>query len=140
MHEFTGRRLPWSLTFSPDSRLLVTCGEDRNRPGPAQPPTLGDCVFVWDVATAKPVAARPEGLPIEAGSSAFAPDGRTLATASADGVIRLWELATWTVRTSFRLRPTSCGGCAPSRCSSGSPARRPAACSPSWAGAIPKRR
>jgi hypothetical protein len=33
---------------------------------------------------------------------AFAPDGRTLATASADGVIRLWEVATWQVRAEYR--------------------------------------
>jgi hypothetical protein len=34
--------------------------------------------------------------------AAFAPNGRTLATASADGIVRLWETATWTVRTEFR--------------------------------------
>jgi hypothetical protein len=37
-----------------------------------------------------------------AANAAFAPDGRTFATASADGTARLWEVATWKVRAEFR--------------------------------------
>ncbi len=84
------------LTFSPDGRLLVTWGE--NPLGSS----MMDHVYVWDAGTGRAVSTLPSGLEIGAGSAAFAPDGRTLATASADGRIRLWEVATWTIRVEFR--------------------------------------
>jgi RNA polymerase sigma factor (sigma-70 family) len=105
LHELTGHtNVVLGLAFAPDSRLLVTCSENPHSvglPGLPGAPRV-DLVLVWDVATGKRVAALPEGLPIGAGSAAFAPDGRTLATASADGLVRLWEVATWTVRASFQ--------------------------------------
>jgi hypothetical protein len=61
-----------------------------------------DHVYVWEVATGAAVATLAAGPRRGATSAAFAPDGRTLATASADGVVRLWEVATWTVRAEFR--------------------------------------
>jgi RNA polymerase sigma factor (sigma-70 family) len=101
LHELAGHtNYVLDLAFSPDSRLLATCGEHTGLWRGERPPM--DRVFVWDVATGKRVAGLPGGLPIGAGSVAFAPDGRTLATASVDGVIRLWETATWKVRATFR--------------------------------------
>jgi WD40 repeat protein len=82
--------------FSPDGRLLVDWAEHpfgRSRI---------DHVHVWDAATGRAVATLADGPRPGAANAAFAPDGRTLATASADGVIRLWEVATWKVRAEFR--------------------------------------
>jgi RNA polymerase sigma factor (sigma-70 family) len=99
---FGGRRLIGymnsgnGLTFCPDGRLVVTWTEN-----PFGSSTT-DRVAVWDVATGRAVRTLTSGRPIGAGSAAFAPDGRTLATASANGLIRLWEVATWTVRAEFR--------------------------------------
>jgi hypothetical protein len=61
-----------------------------------------DHVCVWDVATGREIANLAAGPRPGAANAAFAPDGRTLATASADGTIRLWEVATWKVRAEFR--------------------------------------
>jgi RNA polymerase sigma factor (sigma-70 family) len=82
--------------FSPDGRFLVDWAENplgRSRM---------DHVYVWDAATGRAVATLAAGPRHGATSAAFAPDGRTFATASADGVVRLWETATWTVRAEFR--------------------------------------
>ena len=82
--------------FSPDGRLLVDWAENplgRSRM---------DHVYVWDAATGRAVATLAAGPRPGATNAAFAPDGRTLATASADGVVRLWEVATWKVRAEFR--------------------------------------
>jgi RNA polymerase sigma factor (sigma-70 family) len=89
------------LAFSPDGRLLATCGESPNRLGRGGL-DITDRVFVWDVATGDHVTSLPSGLEVGAGSVAFGPDGRTLATASADGGIRLWEVASWQVRAEYR--------------------------------------
>jgi RNA polymerase sigma factor (sigma-70 family) len=82
--------------FSPDGRFLVDWAENpygRSRM---------DHVHVWDAATGRLVASLTAGPRPEAANAAFAPDGRTFATASADGTIRLWEVATWKVRAEFR--------------------------------------
>jgi RNA polymerase sigma factor (sigma-70 family) len=82
--------------FSPDGRLLVDWAENpfgRSRM---------DHVYVWDATTGRPVATLVAGPRSGAANAAFAPDGRTLATSSADGTVRLWETATWTVRAEFR--------------------------------------
>jgi RNA polymerase sigma factor (sigma-70 family) len=84
------------LSFSPDGRLLVTWSENPFGSSPT------GHVAVWDAATGRAVQTLVSGVPVGAGSAAFAPDGRTFATASADGVIRLWEVATWKVRAEFR--------------------------------------
>jgi RNA polymerase sigma factor (sigma-70 family) len=82
--------------FSPDGRFLVDWAENpfgRSRM---------DHVYVWDTATGRMVATLAAGPRPGATNAAFAPDGHTLATASADGIIRLWEVATWKVRAEFR--------------------------------------
>ncbi|MBI1913305.1 MAG: sigma-70 family RNA polymerase sigma factor [Planctomycetes bacterium] len=92
------------MAFSPDGRFLVTAGEK------AVADKLIDQVFVWETATGSRVAALPDGLPIGATAVAFSRDGRFVATALPEGVIRLWEVATWTARNEFkghRDRPTT---------------------------------
>jgi WD40 repeat protein len=82
--------------FSPDGRFLADWAE--NRFGRSRI----DHVYVWEAATGRAVATLVAGQQHGAANAAFAPDGRTLATASADGVVRLWETATWRVRAEFR--------------------------------------
>ena len=82
--------------FSPDGRFLVDWAE--NPSGPSRM----DHVYVWDTATGRAIGSLSAGPRAGAMNAAFAPDGRTLATASADGTIRLWEVATWKVRAEFR--------------------------------------
>lgn len=84
------------ITFSPDGLLIVTWSEN-----PFTRSTT-DHIAVWDAATGRGIAKLMTDRPIGAGSAAFSPDGRTLATASVDGLIRLWEVATWKVRAEFR--------------------------------------
>jgi RNA polymerase sigma factor (sigma-70 family) len=103
LHELKGHvNQVQDVAFSPDSRLLVACSENAFGFLGRSERSLTDQVLVWDVATGRPVAALPKGLPIGASHVAFAPDGRTLATASADGALRLWEVLTWTERAAFR--------------------------------------
>jgi RNA polymerase sigma factor (sigma-70 family) len=82
--------------FSPDGRFLADWAE--NPLGPSRM----DHVHVWDAATGRAVATLAAGPRPGATAAAFSPDGRTLATAPADGVVRLWETATWRVRAEFR--------------------------------------
>jgi hypothetical protein len=82
--------------FSPDGRLLADWAE--NPFGPSRM----DHVYIWDAATGRAIATLTAGPRPGAANAAFAPDGRTFATASADGTIRLWEVATWQVRIELR--------------------------------------
>ncbi len=93
--------------FSPDGRLLADWAEN-----PFGPSKMNH-VWVWDATTGRAVGTLTPLTPPSGGgegrvraygtmNAAFAPDSRTLATASADGVVRLWEVATWKVRAEFR--------------------------------------
>jgi WD40 repeat protein len=66
------------MTFSPDSLLLVTTGEDKS-------------ARLWDVATAK-LFGRPMNHREKVKLCAFAPDSKSATTASNDGQVRLWMI------------------------------------------------
>ena len=97
-HELAGRYPLIDITFSPDSRFAVTCCRpeyDRNA-------NLPNSIYVWDLATGTRTTPLPDGLATEAVAMAFADDGRMFATATPDGLIQLWEVATWTIRAEYR--------------------------------------
>ena len=85
------------VAFEPNGRVLASA-------------CLGTVRF-WDVST-----HRQLGAPLDAGgfvtAIAFAPDGRTLATASVEGTLRLWDVATRRPRGDTMGHPGSSEGAA----------------------------
>jgi WD40 repeat protein len=111
-------------TFSPDGKLIASCGADNfvrlwdastGREVRSLPAQIGNSVafspdgrlvaaacvksvFVWEVATGKPVRiftdAKDEVLRL-----AFSPDSRHLAASGSESLLRVWDLATGQART-----------------------------------------
>lgn len=84
------RRLPGkggvgSVAFSPDGAILASGGYDDHS------------VKLWKLSTGESIDL-PEKHDKEISSVAFSPDGRTLGSGSDDGVVKLWNLNTRTVR------------------------------------------
>ncbi|MCS7475795.1 hypothetical protein ACFFQW_24665 [Umezawaea endophytica] len=70
-----------ALAFQPGTSVLASAGDDRR-------------IVLWDTRTRLPLRT----VTVEAGVRAlvFTADGRTAATASADGVVSLWRTEDWT--------------------------------------------
>jgi hypothetical protein len=68
-----------ALSFSPDSQMLASAGDDRT-------------VRLWNLATGEEVACL-KGHTDAIWTLAFAPDGKAVATCSRDGTVKLWNLA-----------------------------------------------
>jgi WD40 repeat protein/beta-lactamase regulating signal transducer with metallopeptidase domain len=81
------------VQFSPDGKTLAvaTCDLHESKKGE---------VTLWNVATRELIGALP-GNAHGVRSVAFSPNGATIATASAVGVIRLWDVATRSARISL---------------------------------------
>ncbi|HLX61387.1 MAG TPA: WD40 repeat domain-containing serine/threonine-protein kinase [Planctomycetota bacterium] len=67
------------IAFTPDSRLVVCCAENRTR--------------IYDVASGQEFAVCDNG-PVKLNALSISPDGRTFATGDAEKRIRLWEIPT----------------------------------------------
>jgi WD40 repeat protein len=67
--------------FSPNGRLLATCGWDRS-------------VRLWDATTGAPAGKPLTGHGVAVTEVEFDPTGSLLATGDLDGTIRLWDVAT----------------------------------------------
>lgn len=69
----------WSVTFSPDGKLLAVCGDSRR-------------IRIWDLAKrrwARDLVA--PAMPVF--DVAFSPDGKRLAAATNAGKVRIWDMA-----------------------------------------------
>jgi WD40 repeat protein len=81
-----------SVAFSPDGKLLASAGGSEFKPARNSGKTTGQ-VKLWDVAAGKELGELA-GHTNKVFSAVFSPDGKTLATGSADMTVRLWEVAT----------------------------------------------
>ena len=78
------------VTLSPDGKLLAYVGGSEFRQARNNRQTSGK-VLLWDVTTGT-ARGNLEGHTSKVDSAIFSPDGKTLATGSADNTIRLWDI------------------------------------------------
>jgi RNA polymerase sigma factor (sigma-70 family) len=79
----------YSLCFAPDSKTLLA-GEDK-------------AVSFWDARTGQ-LQQRVQGIAGHVGAIQFAPDGKTFAGGTSEGVIHIWETAAAAVRQLHKIR------------------------------------
>ena len=87
----------WCVAFSPDGKLLVTCSGNRD--------ALAGEFRGYDLTTGKPVQKFRSEEARGVRWVAFAPDGKTLATAEYDGMVKIRDPATGKVLTKFEAHP-----------------------------------
>ena len=84
----------WTLAFSSDGRYLAT--DDGT----------GTTVKVWDIQQ-RQIATILEGHTADINFVKFSPRGRTLATSSWDGEVRLWSVSNWELLGTLRNNGTA---------------------------------
>ncbi|HXP62486.1 MAG TPA: serine/threonine-protein kinase, partial [Dongiaceae bacterium] len=96
-----------ALVFGPDGKWLASASGRLAANGNTNPARkyvdntpLPAEVIVWDVATRKPIR-RLTGHTKSILSLAVSPDGKQLATGSADATVKLWEVATGNLETNL---------------------------------------
>ena len=84
----------FSITFSPDGRLLATAQADASQFSHRVPARLEDgLIRLWDVVT-RNLLAELKGNTSYVRSVAFSSDGKLLASGHVNGTIQLWDVAT----------------------------------------------
>jgi RNA polymerase sigma factor (sigma-70 family) len=99
--------------FAPDGRTLVTATFREERVGDGF--RYDNALHLWELATGKERLTISCTAPRPFSHVAFAPDGRTLATAHGDGAIQLWDVDTGEelLRRTAAQAPVSCLAFAP---------------------------
>ena len=94
-----------TLAFAPDGRVLAVATGQFN--AKAVPPIKGQrtgAIKLWNLTTGKELLTLT-GYRSFVKAMAFAPDGKTLAAAAADGTVKLWDVATGQDRLTFAAGP-----------------------------------